>query len=202
MLSGHDEIMEPAPSALRRRPNFASDPASVALFVAGLRQDGSDQNWLGTAMPRPRHRVCLQDGLKLDLNHLARNGFIRFGANIGAHIGPLRSVSLIGKHRLSDVDIERARLLHQYALHGASADAQCLFGLQYARDGCPALFRRERRRSSATLLTLSACAFRPVGETLPFRPLLKMGTRSSAGVVSAAASEHPSPPRVMGRRRS
>lgn len=35
-------------------------------------------------MPRPRYRVCLQDGLKLDLNHLARKGFIRFGANIGA----------------------------------------------------------------------------------------------------------------------
>jgi hypothetical protein len=35
-------------------------------------------------MPRPRHRVCLQDGLKLDLNHLARKGFIKFGADIGA----------------------------------------------------------------------------------------------------------------------
>ena len=35
-------------------------------------------------MPRPRHRACLQDGLKLDLNHLARKGFIKFGANIGA----------------------------------------------------------------------------------------------------------------------
>jgi hypothetical protein len=31
-------------------------------------------------MPRPRERVCLQDGLKLDLNRLARNGFIRRGA--------------------------------------------------------------------------------------------------------------------------
>jgi hypothetical protein len=37
-----------------------------------------------TAMPRARHRVCLQDGLKLDLNQLARKGFIKFGANIGA----------------------------------------------------------------------------------------------------------------------
>jgi hypothetical protein len=35
-------------------------------------------------MPRPRHRACLQDGLKLDLNLLARKGFIKFGANIGA----------------------------------------------------------------------------------------------------------------------
>jgi hypothetical protein len=34
-------------------------------------------------MPRPRYRACLQDGLKLDLNHLARKGFIKFGANIG-----------------------------------------------------------------------------------------------------------------------
>src|SRR5436190_2086494 len=35
-------------------------------------------------MPRPRHRVFLQDGQKLDLNHLARQGFIKFGADIGA----------------------------------------------------------------------------------------------------------------------
>jgi hypothetical protein len=35
-------------------------------------------------MPRPRYRACLQDGLKLDLNALARQGFIKFGANIGA----------------------------------------------------------------------------------------------------------------------
>jgi hypothetical protein len=35
-------------------------------------------------MPRPRERVCLQDGLKLDLNRLARKGFIQPGANIGA----------------------------------------------------------------------------------------------------------------------
>jgi hypothetical protein len=34
-------------------------------------------------MPRPRERVCLQDGLKLDLNRLARQGFVRSGANIG-----------------------------------------------------------------------------------------------------------------------
>jgi hypothetical protein len=35
-------------------------------------------------MPRPRNRVCLQDGLKLDLNDLARKGFVKRGANIGA----------------------------------------------------------------------------------------------------------------------
>ena len=34
-------------------------------------------------MPRPRERVCLQDGLKLNLNRLARNGFIRRGARSG-----------------------------------------------------------------------------------------------------------------------
>ena len=34
-------------------------------------------------MPRPRYRACLQDGLNLDLNHLARKGFIKPGANIG-----------------------------------------------------------------------------------------------------------------------
>jgi hypothetical protein len=34
-------------------------------------------------MPRARERVCLQDGLKLDLNGLARRGFIRRGAKSG-----------------------------------------------------------------------------------------------------------------------
>lgn len=34
-------------------------------------------------MPRPRARVCLQDGLKLDLNRLTRNGVIRPGARSG-----------------------------------------------------------------------------------------------------------------------
>jgi hypothetical protein len=34
-------------------------------------------------MPRPRQRVCLQEGLRLDLNRLARRGFVRPGANIG-----------------------------------------------------------------------------------------------------------------------
>src|ERR1700757_5054139 len=45
-------------------------------------------------MPRPRHRVCLQDGLKLDLNLLARKGFIKFGADIGA-----RRISWSNSHR-------------------------------------------------------------------------------------------------------
>jgi hypothetical protein len=35
------------------------------------------------AMPRPRYRACLEDGLKLDLNHLFRKGFVKFCANIG-----------------------------------------------------------------------------------------------------------------------
>jgi hypothetical protein len=35
-------------------------------------------------MSRSRVRVCLQDGLRLDLNRLARKGFIKFGTNIGA----------------------------------------------------------------------------------------------------------------------
>jgi hypothetical protein len=36
-------------------------------------------------MPRPRMRVYLQDGLKLDLNWLARQGLVKPGANIGGH---------------------------------------------------------------------------------------------------------------------
>jgi hypothetical protein len=34
-------------------------------------------------MPKPRSRVCLQDGLKLDLNRLRRRGFVRPGARAG-----------------------------------------------------------------------------------------------------------------------
>jgi hypothetical protein len=34
-------------------------------------------------MPRSLQRACLQDGLKLDLNRLARDGFIRRGARSG-----------------------------------------------------------------------------------------------------------------------
>jgi hypothetical protein len=35
-------------------------------------------------LSRSRSRVCLQDGLKLDLNRLAQRGFIKFGSNIGS----------------------------------------------------------------------------------------------------------------------
>lgn len=34
-------------------------------------------------MPRSRQRVCLQDGLRLDINRLAHRGFIRRGAQSG-----------------------------------------------------------------------------------------------------------------------
>src|SRR3954468_23685509 len=33
-------------------------------------------------MARPRERVCLQDGLKLDSNRLARKGFVQAGASM------------------------------------------------------------------------------------------------------------------------
>lgn len=34
-------------------------------------------------MPKRRQRVCLQDGLKLDLSQLARKGFVKWGNSIG-----------------------------------------------------------------------------------------------------------------------
>jgi hypothetical protein len=56
-------------------------------------------------------------------------------SNFGHRRSPAAvSVSLRGKRRFSGVDVERARLLHQYALDRASADAQCLANLQYAHD--------------------------------------------------------------------
>jgi hypothetical protein len=46
-----------------------------------------------------------------------------------------------GKRRFSDVDVERARLLHQYALNRPSADAQRLAG---ASGASPHIFRSRR----------------------------------------------------------
>jgi hypothetical protein len=37
-------------------------------------------------MPRPRKRVCLQDGLKLDINRLIRHGTVRPGAKTGPQL--------------------------------------------------------------------------------------------------------------------
>jgi hypothetical protein len=37
-------------------------------------------------MPRPRQRVCLQDGLKLDLNGLIRRGSVRPGTRSGPYL--------------------------------------------------------------------------------------------------------------------
>ena len=45
-------------------------------------------------MPRARCRVCLEEGLKLDLNLLARKGFIKSGKNIGA-----RGISWSNSHQ-------------------------------------------------------------------------------------------------------
>jgi hypothetical protein len=36
-------------------------------------------------MPRPRQRVCLEQGLKLDLNKLTCQGLVRPGAKVGPH---------------------------------------------------------------------------------------------------------------------
>ena len=38
-------------------------------------------------MPKPRHRPCLQDGLKLDLSLLIRNGTIRRADEVVARNG-------------------------------------------------------------------------------------------------------------------
>jgi hypothetical protein len=37
-------------------------------------------------MPRPRQRACLDQGLKLDLNKLARQGLVQPGAEAGPHV--------------------------------------------------------------------------------------------------------------------
>ena len=37
-------------------------------------------------MPRQRHRACLQHGIKLDLNRLARQGLVNPGAQTGPFV--------------------------------------------------------------------------------------------------------------------
>ena len=37
-------------------------------------------------MPKPRQRACLEQGLKLDLNKLARQGLVRGGAKVRPRI--------------------------------------------------------------------------------------------------------------------
>lgn len=37
-------------------------------------------------MPRPRQRVCLEQGLKLDLSKLTRQGWVQPGAKTGPHL--------------------------------------------------------------------------------------------------------------------
>ena len=51
-------------------------------------------------MPRSRSRVCLQDGLKLDLNSLARKGFVQRGCYSGVR-GIRWTHSYLGGSRIS-----------------------------------------------------------------------------------------------------
>jgi hypothetical protein len=67
-------------------------------------------------MPRDRWRVCLQDGLKLDLNHLIRQGTVRPGLSTGPYlIAWTRSGAVIGSAVItaSLCDPETGRLRFQ-----------------------------------------------------------------------------------------
>jgi hypothetical protein len=64
-------------------PDSSPDKVPYTLFSESA-SICSGKHWPGKPLPRPRHRACLEDGLKLDLNHLARKGFIKFGKSIGA----------------------------------------------------------------------------------------------------------------------
>jgi hypothetical protein len=52
-------------------------------------------------MPRPRERVCMQDGLKLDMNRLARKDFVKFGGDIGVR-GNLVEALVLGRNSQRD----------------------------------------------------------------------------------------------------
>ena len=59
--------------------------APSALLHLAIAAWGCDWHTEGgrPKMARPRERVCLEQGLKLDLVRLARHGLIRLGANVG-----------------------------------------------------------------------------------------------------------------------
>jgi hypothetical protein len=66
------EKVNPAPSA----DDNGDDPRAAVSSMHVTMEEQSE-------MARRRERVCLDQGLKLDLVQLARGGFIRFGANVG-----------------------------------------------------------------------------------------------------------------------
>src|SRR5580700_4361241 len=82
------------PISVASGARFAYALASLTFFRSAYPARSLRPQLPGRTMPRPRYRACLQDGLKLDLNHLARKGMIRFGANIGA-----RGISWSNSHR-------------------------------------------------------------------------------------------------------
>ena len=58
-------------------------PVACYTFLSESLARCADKILSGAPMSRPRYRACLQDGLNLDLNRLARKGFIKFGADVG-----------------------------------------------------------------------------------------------------------------------
>ena len=53
---------------------------------ANQKSEGSFSLIDETEMPKPRQRACLEQGLKLDLNKLTRQGLMRRGAKVGRRI--------------------------------------------------------------------------------------------------------------------
>lgn len=102
-------------------------------------------------MSKPRTRVCLEDGLKLDLDSLARRGFIKFGDNIGlrgitwhhAYWGPIASGLIRADMRDSNdawLSIESKGLVQRITL---AAQARHFGGRQWFFV-CPVRGRRAR----------------------------------------------------------
>ena len=110
-------------------------------------------------MARPRERVCLEQGLKLDLVQLARGGFIRFGANVG-----------------------RRRIQWQDGRgpYGRAVDAGFLrsaAGNRRPYDGCGAANRNSHLPEAAPLESTR----RPAGALKCRRNILRMAVRTHNG---------------------
>ena len=56
---------------------------ALSVFVGQFHHKASK---VSPEMPKPRQRVCLESGLKLDLNKLRRQGGVQAGAKIGPNV--------------------------------------------------------------------------------------------------------------------
>ena len=94
LLCGHGMWRGSGWPPMKRHPGYTVLAAVLPLIPlpsstgegeeaeSGLLPELEEKLW----MPRQRHRACLQHGIKLDLNRLARQGLVKPGAQTGPFV--------------------------------------------------------------------------------------------------------------------